>query len=238
MDEMKGTDDITPVIVKAAQPKLVRDAALESIKEAIIHGRLKPGERLVERKLCEATGVGRSSIREVIRQLEADRLVTVTAHRGPAVARLTLDQAREIYELRADLEARLVRAYCSMASKEDLATLESFLPEIETAGKLHDLHALVSIMQRFNGHMMEVSQLEVTSDLLRVLLARISWLRVLSMSEPTRITRSTAEIRAVVEALKNHDPDAAEVAVRTYTANAGRAALDQLQKQQNLNERE
>lgn len=232
MDEVTGKDDDTPVIFKAAQPKLVRDAALESIKDAIIHGRLKPGERLVERKLCEATGVGRSSIREVIRQLEADRLVTVTAHRGPAVARLTLDQAREIYELRADLEARLVRGYCAMASDDDLITLENFLPEIEAAGKRHDLHALVGIMQRFNGHMMAISRLEVTSDLLRVLLARISWLRVLSMSEPNRITRSTAEIRAVVDALKQRDLDTAEHAMRTYIANAGAAALDQLHKQQ------
>lgn len=230
MAKETGIDTDKTVIFKAAQPKLVRDAALESIKDAIIHGRLKPGERLVERKLCEATGVSRSSIREVIRQLEADRLVTVTAHRGPAVARLSVEEAREIYELRADLEARLVRGYCEHATDDDLEVLESVLPLIEDAGKRRDTHTLVEIMQRFNGHIMEVSKLQITSDLLRALLARISWLRVLSMSEPTRISNSISEIQLILTALNKRDANAAEQAVRSYIDKAGEAALKQLRK--------
>lgn len=215
-------------VVRLAQPRLVRDAALEEIKDAIIHGRLKPGERLVERMLCEATGVGRSSIREVIRRLEADKLVTVTAHRGPAVARLTLEQAREIYELRADLEARLVRGYCVHATDADLEQISKILLEIHAEERTQDKQALVGIMLRLNDHIMDVAKLEVTSDLLRVLLARISWLRVLSMTQPGRISNSIVELDNLVEALHRRNPREAEDAVRLYIANAGCAALEQM----------
>jgi DNA-binding GntR family transcriptional regulator len=215
-------------VIRLARPRLVRDAAFEEIKDAIIHGRLKPGERLVERKLCEATGVGRSSIREVIRRLEADSLVTMTAHQGPAVARLTLEQAGEIYELRADLEARLVRGYCFHAKDADLERISKFLPEIRAAELTRDRQALVGIMLRFNDHIMDVARLEVTSDLLRVLLARISWLRVLSMTQPNRVANSIVEIGALVEALHRRNPQEAEDAVRYYIANAGCAALEQM----------
>lgn len=221
-------EEESQIVVRLAQPRLVRDAAFEEIKDAIIHGRLKPGERLVERKLCEATGVGRSSIREVIRQLEADKLVTVTAHRGPAVARLTLEQAREIYELRADLEARLVKGYCVHATDADLEQISKIFAEICAAERTQDKQALVGIMLRFNGHIMDVAQLEVTSDLLRVLLARISWLRVLSMTQPNRIANSIFEIGDLVQALHRRKPKEAEDAIRLYIANAGSAALEQM----------
>ena len=235
-DEVDVTtpDAEKPVAIRQiARPKLVRDAALESIKHAIIHGRLEPGERLVERKLCEATGASRASIREVIRQLEADRLVTVTAHRGPAVARLTEAQAEEIYELRADLEARLVRAFCACATDGDVRELYDCFAEIKEAAKAKDKHALVEIMLRFNGHMMQVSGLEVTSDLLKSLLARISWLRVLSMTEPQRISKSVGEIGKILAAVKKRDAVAAEEAVRIYLRNAAQSALLQMRKREN-----
>lgn len=212
-------------IERIVKPKLVRDATIETIRHAIIHGRLTPGERLIERELCTATGASRASVREAIRQLEADRLVDVTAHKGPTVARLSKAQAAEIYELRADLEARLVRAFCARATPAEIRELRALFGEVKTAAKARDKNALVEIMQRFNGHMMQVSQLEVTSDLLRSLLARISWLRVLAMTAKGRISNSVGEISAIVQAVEKGDPDAAEQATRTYIGNAAQAAL-------------
>ena len=216
--------DIAPV----SRPKLVRDATVESIRDAIIYGRLQPGTRLVERELCEATGASRTSVREAIRQLEADRLVVVTAHKGPAVAKLTREQAAEIYALRADLEVRLSVAFRRNATPGDVEVLRAMLPEIETAADAADKAALVGIMNRFNGHIMEVSGLGVTSDLLRTLLARISWLRVLSMTQPGRIADSVAEIAEIVDVIGSGRPRDIERAVRRYVSNAGAAALKQI----------
>ena len=61
----------------------VRSMVAQKLREAIMSGKLKPGQRLVERELCEMTGVSRPSIREALRLLEADGLVTTVPHRGP-----------------------------------------------------------------------------------------------------------------------------------------------------------
>ena len=74
------------------------------LRAAIGNGTFKPGQRLIERELCEQTGVGRTSIREALRQLEAEGLVTTIPHRGPVVSTITVEEARQLYELRALLE--------------------------------------------------------------------------------------------------------------------------------------
>lgn len=209
-----------------ALPKTVREAVVESIRTAIIEGRLKPGQRLVERELCEALGASRTSVREALRTLENDRLVTVTAHRGPAVTRLTKAEAAEIFDLRAELEARLARVYCEKAAPGEDAVLDALHRAHKEGAARRDLIGLVKMMIRLNEHLMAVSGLQVTADLLRSLLARISWLRFVAMENPTRITASLAEIDAIMEALHRRDAEAADVAMRSYVRNAAKDALE------------
>ena len=82
----------------------VRSRVAQKLREAIMSGTLKPGQRLVERELCEMTGVSRPSIREALRLLEADGLVTTVPHRGPVVSTISLEEAKQLYAARAVLE--------------------------------------------------------------------------------------------------------------------------------------
>src|SRR5271168_3504380 len=87
----------------------VRDQAVDNLKEAIFSGFLQPGQKLVEKDLCEMCGVSRTSIREALRILEGERLIVHLPHKGPRVATPTLAEAHQIYEVRAVLEALLGR---------------------------------------------------------------------------------------------------------------------------------
>ncbi len=71
------------------------------LRSAIGSGLFKPGQRLIERELCEQVGVGRTSIREALRQLEAEGLVTTIPHRGPIVSTISVEEAEQLYDLRA-----------------------------------------------------------------------------------------------------------------------------------------
>ena len=82
----------------------VRAMVARKLREAIMSGTLKPGQRLVERELCELTGVSRPSIREALRLLEADGLVNTVPHRGPMVSTISLEEAKQLYAARAVLE--------------------------------------------------------------------------------------------------------------------------------------
>src|SRR5689334_22743137 len=94
-------------IQKFAAP--LRQQVDDGLRQAIISGRLAPGARLTERELTEMMGVSRTVIREALRQLESEGLVAIIPHKGPVVRALSLDEARDLYSIRAVLEGFAAR---------------------------------------------------------------------------------------------------------------------------------
>src|SRR3990170_1902174 len=92
-------------------PTPLRKQVVERLREAIIEGHLKPGERLRERELCELLGVSRTSLREGLVELEAEGLINNVPNRGPVVAMVSIKAAEEIYQLRAVLEGLAARLF-------------------------------------------------------------------------------------------------------------------------------
>lgn len=225
----------TPRLVEYFRPrgrsKLVREHAVGIVRDAIVAGRLKPGTRLIERELCDALEVSRTVVREVIRDLEAERLIEVPAHRGPIVAMLTPKLVREIYALRMEIEVMFLRAFIRTASDEDVAVLRSILAELSAAGARHDKTALVGIITRFLQHMAAVADNQVGAEIFDQLLARINMLRILSMSTPGQIEASITAITEIVDRIAARDVDAAERALRRYTTSAGESAIVELEKE-------
>ena len=97
------------------------------LRTAIVAGRFKPGDRLIEREMCELLGVSRASLREALRQLEAEELVKIVPHRGPVVSEVTVEEAEQLYDVRAMLEGLAARRFAETASDEDIAVLRKAL---------------------------------------------------------------------------------------------------------------
>jgi len=211
-----------------APRRLARERAFETVKDAIITGRLAPGTRLVERELCTALGVSRSIVREVIRRLEAERLVDAAAHRGPRVTTLTARAARQIYRLREELEVLLVRDFIANADDGDVADLRHLVGHVQRGAAASDIEGLVVTMRRLYAVLTRGADNPVVADILETLHARISRLRVLSMKERGRAQQSVGEIAAIVAAIEARDAAGAERATRAYVAAAREAALRQL----------
>ena len=210
------------------QPQLLRDQAFERLRDAIITGHFAPGTRLIERDLCEKMSVSRTSIREVLRRLEAEKLIHVEPRRGPVVARVTRKQVAEIYEVRALLEAALVRRFALEASTEDIAALRRIYEDLRIAREAADVPAIVVLTRRFTEHMMQVIDHELISDIHQKLIARISVLRVLAIAEPGRLQQSARELAVVMDAIERRDADMAAQSLTTYVLNAADAALKRL----------
>ena len=211
-----------------APPVLVREKAFEHVRDAIISGRLAPGTRLIERELCEAMGISRASVREVIRRLEAERLVDVSPRRGPTVVILTPKQAGEIYEIRAMLEGLLIRRFTEVATDAEVATLGAIFDEVKRAAAAEAVPEIVALMHRFNDHLVGVARHGIAHDMLNQLNARISWLRVRAMAKPGRLGASIVEISAVLDAVKRRDAEEAARSIMISVSNARHAAIEQL----------
>jgi len=212
-------------------PVLVRERALRQLRDAIISGEIVPGTRLIERELCAAMGVSRASVREVIRRLEAERLIEVAPRRGPTVTTLTRKQAAEIYEIRGLFETLLIRRFTELASDRDIAALQAIFEDVKRVAAKRDLVQIISLMRRFNEHVMAVVRHDIARDVLSQLNARINWLRVKAMAQPGRLAASVGEVTAILDAVERRDGEAAAQHMAAYIGNARDAALEQLAEQ-------
>ncbi len=200
----------------------------EKLREAIASGQFAPGQRLVERELCEMTGVGRTSIREALRQLEAEGLITTIPHRGPIVSTISLDEARHLYAFRGLLEGYAGRQFAETGSAEQVAALEAAFKEFKAAAKGGDRKALIDAKTKFYSVLLEGGGNPFVAQTLTALHNRITALRGTSMAKPGRIKNSVAEIQLIVDAIKAGDGDAAEQACRRHIEIASAIALEMM----------
>lgn len=107
------------------------DQVTERIRDAIVKGLLRPGERLPQEELAEQLGVSRMPIREALGRLEAEGLIVQQPYRGAVVAGLSADELREIYEIRVALETLAVRLGVAMMDEADLAGLRRVLQAMD-----------------------------------------------------------------------------------------------------------
>lgn len=116
----------------------LRDVVFNTLRQAILTGELKPGERLMEIHLANKLGVSRTPIRESIRKLELEGLVTMIPRRGAEVAQITEKSLKDVLEVRRALDALSVELACDRISKEELDALATACDTFEAATKTRD----------------------------------------------------------------------------------------------------
>lgn len=207
-------------------PTTLRALALERLRAAILAGVFKPGQRLVERTLCDQLGVSRSVIREVIRHLDSEGLVT-TEGQGPIVARLDWADASQIYEIRAALESAAVEACARVADAAVKARLRTALETIEARGSAGDPMGILDATETFYDEVFAAGGHPIAGEIVRRLNGRIAQLRVLTLGTQNRMTSGPRRIREIFEAIAENRPEAAGEACRTHVAEA-RAIAEQV----------
>jgi DNA-binding GntR family transcriptional regulator len=216
-----GPDDDMRVVRMAAS---LKQLATDRLRNAILSLRFRPGDRLVERELCESMGVSRALLREVLSQLEAEGLVRIIPHKGPIVAKYSREEALAIYEVRAALEQEMGRLFTLRASMAERAALASALASIETAYTQPDQTRWMMAKAEFYGALMTGARNAMLTEMLKSIHGRVSMLRATTMAEPGRLMVSFAELKNIVAAIESGDAAAAGMACRTHVKNAAAIA--------------
>jgi DNA-binding GntR family transcriptional regulator len=202
----------------------LREQVLEVLRQAILDFRFQPGQRLIERELIEQIGVSRTTIREVLRELAAEGLVTTIPQKGAIVVVPTAEEAAEVYEVRAALEALAARRFVERGA--DVAALRAAFAEVEAV--THDggdIRAMLHAKDRFYEVLLEGAGNGSVRSILNGLQARVRMLRAGSLSAPGRHEQAVAEIRAIVEAIEARDADGAAEAAAGHVARAAEVGL-------------
>ncbi|TKW68842.1 MAG: GntR family transcriptional regulator [Paracoccus denitrificans] len=202
------------------QPTTLRDVVLDRIRDAIIDGVFKPGDRLVERVLCEQLGVSRTVVRETLRYLDAEGLVEHVPHKGPVVASMSWDEARQIYDIRRKLETDAAMSCAQNMTPELEQQLRAALSEIEAASITKQPGTLFKASTRFYGVIFQGAGHTIAWEVVQRLNGRISRLRIMTLTSTDREVTGPEHMRMICDAIIARDPDAALRAVERHLADA------------------
>ena len=202
---------------KAAAPPLPASGDVTDwVRERIRHGRLVPGQRLVEADIVTATGVSRGKVREALRRLESEGLVTIEEFRGASVKKLGLDEVRQIYQARMALEG-LAAAECAAradpALRKRLREIQSELDAGESAGN-HERFARLN--EAWHRLIIEGSGNGYVAQFLQRLNVPIYRLLFSTFYTTQRIVRANADHRVITAAIVDARSADAERAMRAH----------------------
>jgi DNA-binding GntR family transcriptional regulator len=203
----------------------LREQVLEELREAIIAGRLAPGERLIERELIEMLQVSRTVVREALRQLQSEGLIAEDARKGMVVRTLTESEARDLYAIRALLEGLAARLFVEHADDLQVKRLGDALERTAEAYAAGDPRRILRTKGQFYDILFAGAASEALSSMLDSLHARVARWRALGLGHPHRSPRRSKEsidnLRSLYAAIRRRDAAKAEHLMREETHLAG-----------------
>lgn len=215
----------TPSLNKIEQPPAtLRDMVQERMREAIIEGFFQPGQRLVERPLCDQLGVSRTVIRETMRYLEAEGLVEILPGRGPIVATITREDARQIYDIRRMLETSAAENCARKITPQRAQSLKAALDRLKDGFADKTPGALFRASADFYSEIFDGAGHHIAWDIVQRLNGRISRLRMMTLSSDARTRPGIAHMELICTAILSGDPDAARKAVVDHLADTAAIA--------------
>jgi DNA-binding GntR family transcriptional regulator len=206
-----------------AQHQSLNDMVREALRAAILDGRFRPGDRLVEGRLAEMFGVSRNPVREALKALGNEGVVTLAPRRGAIVAELSESEAAEVIELRAALEAIGARLAARRLEREAAEELQAVLRAGEAAAGSGDARALARLNDAFHAGLAKAGHNRFLAEFMRTLRTKTQWL--FDGIAQDRSAENWAEHAAILRAVLVGDEELAGLLASRHVTSVGRAML-------------
>jgi DNA-binding GntR family transcriptional regulator len=220
--------DVMPLLQPDGGPTSLSDRAYYSLRDLIVSLELAPGEIVNERELMERLDLGRTPIREALRRLAQERLIDVYPRRGMFVSRVDVGDLASLSEARAVLESSAARLAAERATPAERAAAGELIADLGRLTGEGEQRRLIELDQRIHRHIYRCAHnrfLEATLEEYYVLTLRI-WF--LALDRVARLDAAVGEHRALLEAIRDGDPDRAETVMRDHVRGFEQAIRDVL----------
>ncbi|SMB89442.1 transcriptional regulator, GntR family [Thermanaeromonas toyohensis ToBE] len=211
--------------------KPLREIVFETLREAIITGQLKAGERLMEVQLAEEMGVSRTPVREAIRKLELEGFVVMIPRKGAYVADISTKDIADVFEIRAALEALAAALACERITEEELEELERLLVRVAECVEKNDLETLIQVDTQFHDVLYRASRNDRLVQIINNLREQIQRFRTTSLATPGRMRETLEEHKALVEAIAARNVELAQRLAQEHIENAENRMLEAIREE-------
>jgi len=207
-----------PAARRASSDTSSTQRIVESITTAIVERRLMPGTKLGEQKLADIFKVSRTIVRQALNRLSRDKLVTLEPARGAHVAEPSVEEARQVFEVRHMLESALVRRLAARITPEQVTQLRAHLMEEQAAIRRVDVPGRTRLLADFHALLAGMLGNHTLAELLSDLLSRCSLIALMYQSAHSA-EHSFEEHVALVDALERRDARAAQRLIEAHLLN-------------------
>lgn len=201
------------------QRRTLHDELVDRLRHMIVEGDLKPGEKLSEKDLSAFFGVSRTPLREALKVLGKEGLVSLVPNRGATVSKLTMADLEEAFPIMGALESVSGELACAHITDAEIAKLERLHNEMVEKYRTGDLKNYFKLNENIHSLILDAARNPTLSEMQRSLSGRIRRARYMANMSAERWARAVAEHEAILEALKERDGAKLGAILKTHLAN-------------------
>ena len=210
----------------------LRDVVFNTLRQEILTGKLKPGERLMEIHLANKLGVSRTPIREAIRKLELEGLVIMIPRRGAEVAQITWKNLKDVLEVRRALDVLAIELACDRMTEEELRALNEACDNFRAATKTQDTRKIAEADVALHDIIVVSTQNARLIQLVNNLSEQMYRYRFEYLKDATQHDMLVQEHKEMYNSILNKDRAAAAAVGYKHIDNQEKAIIQQLQLEQ------
>lgn len=203
------------------------DRVIGQIREAISSGRLKPGDRLVEKDIADGMQIGRNAVREAFRYMEKEGFVTITPFKGAHVTLHSKTEIQQMFEVMGGLEGMCARLAIHKMDQKDFETMESLHADLEKYYKKNDPEKYLKTNYTFHSLIQKFAKNDVLDQVVNELRQKILLYRKRQLFQPNRFKASMDEHRLIIKAFQEKDPNKVELRMRRHLIRQGESLMEE-----------
>jgi phosphonate utilization transcriptional regulator len=206
---MRSVNAVPHPTIALLQTSSLASVVQQEIERAILQGEYAPGSKLVEAAIAEKLGVSRGPVREAFRMLEEAGLVRTEKNRGVFVRDIPIDEAIEIFDLRAAMDELVGRKLAASITPVQLKEIRALVDGMEKAVRAADARQYHLLNLKFHDRLVEIAGNSKLTAIYRKLIKELSLFRRLNLDDGWLLPVSANEHRQIVKAIAAGDPEAA-----------------------------
>ena len=208
----------------------LRDVVFNTLRQGILRGDLKPGERLMEIHLAKRLGVSRTPIREAIRMLELEGLVTMIPRKGAEVARISRQDLRDVLEVRKSLDSLAVSLACERITEEEKKDLDNAEEAFEQAVRTKDVTSIAEADVKYHDVILRASKNGRLMQMVNNLAERMYRYRLEYIKDSRNHERLIEEHRKIMKYIDDGDTENACITIQMHIDNQEKNIISQLEQ--------